>query len=631
MSAEFDRESVLQLMAWCQARGGSIPSTPEEVFALTELVIDDSWSDVDALPVSLSALTNLTHLTVRTRYHGVRPRPWPIAIDALENLTHLTLTGFGAGEGSDCWDNYPHLRHLDLSDNKISSLDDSFGSLAALETLVLRKCQGGGAHSPVLKLPDGLTQLSALKSLDVSYTRLETLPEDLGALTSLEALICHDVRELAALPESIGDCTNLRTLDLWNCAVAAIPESLAKLTRLETLELYGNGATSLPDDIGDLQRLSKLSLNSNALTAVPASLARCAAITELNLDNNALTEIPEEIGTMRALTALQLSQNALAALPSSLGALSSLVTLTAAGNRLTEVPEELGALGALRHLRIDGNSLRALPESLAGLTELRTLDASANQLPAMPTWIGELTELTALDFANNQLRTLPEGLSQLRALTKLELGDNDLASLPEALGALPLQELGFANNRVESLPADIIRRRASLKLSSAGNPLAETEKTEGIRLMKACLKRKLGAAKAAVLAGAGMDLTIGDCVDLGEDSFSGNWGPPALFWAAVVPGSGDLVELMLECGANPRGTWPYAGEWDPEDCYMDTSDAWVVTTLRELSEQGYSEALDTWSEGRKKLAALGIRRGDDHLELTPDPKALERILAATED
>ena len=83
MSAEFDRESVLQLMAWCQARGGSIPSTPEEVFALTELVIDDSWSDVDALPVSLSALTNLTHLTVRTRYHGVRPRPWPIAIDAM--------------------------------------------------------------------------------------------------------------------------------------------------------------------------------------------------------------------------------------------------------------------------------------------------------------------------------------------------------------------------------------------------------------------------------------------------------------------------------------------------------------------------------------------------------------------
>jgi Leucine-rich repeat (LRR) protein len=611
MAASFDRESILEFMAWCDEHGGTVPDTPEAVFALTELTIDGSWSDVEAIPVTLAALTNLTHLTIERRSAGFRAREWPVALDALDHLTHLTVRRFCIKQASTCWASYPKLVHLDLSDNRLASLDDSIGALQNLETLLLEKCQGGnGSSGPgggaEMVLPAELGSLSSLKELDLSYTVLTSFP-DMSGMTSLEVLNLHTVEKLTALPESIGVCTQLRVLDLWNSEVTALPETIVTCTQLETLDLYSNGLEALPEAIGELTQLTNLGVHSNALTSVPASISRCTKLQKLDLSNNGLTSVPDSIGEMTGLTSLNLS-----------------------GNELSVLPEALGSLTALRVLAVSGNYLGYIPDSYANLRDLKRLKVSRNPLGTLPGWLDGLSRLEHFEAESCELTELPEGLTRLTALTELDVSGNKLTALPEGLGELPLKRLDVATNKLERIPQGCIRRRSKMDLYVRGNPLEDTEKAEGIKLIKACLKRHVPAAMSAVLAGASMEMTVGDCVDLGEDGWSGNWGPPALFWAALIPDGSELVQLMLDCGASVKARWPYDGEWDPEDCYMNTDDARVYVTLRELGEHGHSNNLDIWAKGRKGLKKHKVKVEGGHLHAKPDAASLALILAAAE-
>jgi len=68
-------------------------------------------------------------------------------------------------------------------------------------------------------LPEGLSELTALKTLDLTW--------------------CEGLREL---PEGLSALTALQTLDLFGCSgVTALPEGLSALTELQTLNLEGFG------------------------------------------------------------------------------------------------------------------------------------------------------------------------------------------------------------------------------------------------------------------------------------------------------------------------------------------------------------------------------------------------------
>src|SRR5438045_3508355 len=83
---------------------------------------------------------------------------------------------------------------------------------------------------------------SGAKELDLSGGWQEKLPK------------------LTELPESLSELTQLRSLNLSNNQLAALPESLDQLTQLESLNLSINKLTEIPEWLGRLTQLQSLRL-----------------------------------------------------------------------------------------------------------------------------------------------------------------------------------------------------------------------------------------------------------------------------------------------------------------------------------------------------------------------------------
>ena len=61
---------------------------------------------------------------------------------------------------------------------------------------------------------------------------------------------------LIKLPDSIGNLTSLRELDLWSNELTTLPVSIGQLNFLEDLDLVNNDLEDAPDEVKDaLQKL----------------------------------------------------------------------------------------------------------------------------------------------------------------------------------------------------------------------------------------------------------------------------------------------------------------------------------------------------------------------------------------
>ena len=147
-------------------------------------------------------------------------------------------------------------------------------------------------------------------ALDLSGLKLTALPESLGQLTQLQGLFL-DNNWLTALPESLGQLRQLQGLNLTNNQLTAQPESLGQLTQLQRLYLDNNRLTALPESLGQLTQLQRLDLDNNQLTTLPESLGQLTQLQRLDLDNNQLTTLPESLGQLTQLQALYLDDNPL--------------------------------------------------------------------------------------------------------------------------------------------------------------------------------------------------------------------------------------------------------------------------------------------------------------------------------
>lgn len=224
-------------------------------------------------------------------------------------------------------------------------------------------------------------------------------------------------------------------LDLQSMNLTALPESLGQLTQLKSLEIGFNKLRHLPEWIGKLTQLRELSLFENQLTTLPESMVELTRMKELDLADNQLAALPKWTSKLAQLRRLDLSENKLTSLPESIGELTLIKDLELPYNKLTSLPETIGKLTQLRELRLDGNQLTWLPDSISKLSQLEVLDLSDNKLASLPESIGNLTQLTHLYLDDNALTTLPDSLERLTKLGLLYLHGNAAIGLsPDILG-----------------------------------------------------------------------------------------------------------------------------------------------------------------------------------------------------
>jgi Leucine-rich repeat (LRR) protein len=391
--------------------------------------------------------------------------------------------------------NLKQLKSLTLGGNSTSGMKfelvPEFGALTALKTL---KVSGGFSGSPGAHV-DAIGWLENLESLEMSFGNYGTrMPETWGNLKKLQTLILNEVefsnidpvggmtalRTLwlsdmqklrSALPESLGNLSELNVLRISNTSLPGLPQSLGNLSKLTELNITGTLITELPASIKDLGELRELTLtNDSLLTALPGSLSGMTRLTSLRItsNKNLAGELPADIGNLAQVSSLNISRNPklTGKIPESISKLQRLTVLYMDRNAFTGLPASIGEMTNLTGIELQGNDFRdTIPVSIGNLKKLEWLylyrekkDLSKGLMGPIPESIGEIETLRRIYLQNNQLSgVIPETFSKLNRLLHLYLNDNGLTgNLPGFLAKLPgLTEILLQNNGLSgALPTD---------------------------------------------------------------------------------------------------------------------------------------------------------------------------------
>jgi len=177
---------------------------------------------------------------------------------------------------------FENLHSLDLSANRLTTLDESLVRLENLVSLIAKN-----------------------NALDDN-----SLPKDFGSMHRLAELNLSG-NQFKTFPPQIIELTNLRFLYVGANHISSVPGTVRHLQSLEMLHLGGNLLTEVPAEVGCLEKLEALIICENKLESLPSSIAHLKNLRSLALHRNCLTTLPPEIVTLRGLIELSLRDNPL--------------------------------------------------------------------------------------------------------------------------------------------------------------------------------------------------------------------------------------------------------------------------------------------------------------------------------
>lgn len=176
-----------------------------------------------------------------------------------------------------------------LRDRNLSELPDSVAQVGA-DAKVL-----DGTGNKLKAFPEVVESLPCLQRLILAQNIIRSIPGSiLLPLVDLKILVL-DSNSLASLPDEIGALKSLEKLSLKNNQLSSLNPSVGSLTSLRFLLLASNQLAELPD-MGGLAALEELDASSNAITKVTPTLGACQKLKTLNLDNNQVLAVSREIG-----------------------------------------------------------------------------------------------------------------------------------------------------------------------------------------------------------------------------------------------------------------------------------------------------------------------------------------------
>ncbi|CAL5422259.1 unnamed protein product [Camellia sinensis] len=185
-----------------------------------------------------------------------------ISLRYMKCLSQLCLDGTDISELPPSVGHLTNLGLISLSNCKnLRSIPDSICQLKDLRTLILSGC------SKLDKLPPDLGVLYRLYELRLEWTAIRQLPSSVGRLKELEILRLEGCKGISSnsmtseLAAALSGLESLRTLDLSFCNLKSIPTAICSMFSLEMLLLNGNNMESLPASMNRLSSLVELHLN----------------------------------------------------------------------------------------------------------------------------------------------------------------------------------------------------------------------------------------------------------------------------------------------------------------------------------------------------------------------------------
>ena len=160
------------------------------------------------------------------------------------------------------------------------------------------------------EIPEVISNLSQLQSLDLSDNQLTEIPEVISNLSQLQSLNLSD-NQLTEIPGAIANLSQLQKLDLSHNRIREILDAITNFTQLQYFGLSHNQIREIPEAIAKLDQLDELNISHNQITELPNGITNISQLRFLNLDNNQIREIPEAIANLPQLDFLHLSDNPL--------------------------------------------------------------------------------------------------------------------------------------------------------------------------------------------------------------------------------------------------------------------------------------------------------------------------------
>jgi Leucine-rich repeat (LRR) protein len=236
-----------------------------------------------------------------------------------------------------------------------------------------------------------------------------------------------------SLPLSIGDCQELRCMQLYFCAyLREIPNSICKLENLMVLHITASQALQqLPSKpISELRNLWTLNLSGCSHLKDLPSIFACCRLRNLVLSNTNITVLPQWVTSICTLECIELEYcTELVELPTGMGNLVNLEVLNIQGCwRLCCMPY---GLRHLIRLRVLGLFVVGCGAKFARILELENLDMLSGQL-----------EITNLRYLNDPGEALKACLKQKKKIDCLKLTWWSSSGIQEELVPGVEQDLG---------------------------------------------------------------------------------------------------------------------------------------------------------------------------------------------
>ncbi len=310
-------------------RLNKIVNFPTSLLEVTTLkTIDLSFNYLKTLPDSINNLHNLKELYLNHNRLTTITEP----LGALTQLRILDISKNAIEKLPDEICNLNNLRKLVATENKIQELPLEIGKLANLIELSIDISPEKSLPESFRQLPEniiyqvgqkylisrlqnwveGYNGSDLVKAMRVAisqnlinvFTRrddglnlvavaeLINLPSSILVFFQFLSTITLSYTNLQSLPNEITKLKDLRQLIIVNTELASLPAAIANLTELEILNLTGNKLVALPDQISGLTKLKELYLAGNFIKTMPLTMNKLVNLTKLEIDYMLLMRLP---------------------------------------------------------------------------------------------------------------------------------------------------------------------------------------------------------------------------------------------------------------------------------------------------------------------------------------------------
>ena len=184
------------------------------------------------------------------------------------------------------------------------------------------------------------------------------------------------------LPESLSQLSSLTSLDLHGNALTTLPPNFEKLTQIKTLNLAENRFEVLPFEALSQLPMIELYISKNSLrdALIPSSVDIWPTLQLLDITNNCITSLSANSKlSLPALRTFLFSTNRINALPD-MSTWLHLLTIIGEDNKLSTLPDGLTGLPKVRLADFTGNDLRIIDERICLMENLETLRIAKNPL-----------------------------------------------------------------------------------------------------------------------------------------------------------------------------------------------------------------------------------------------------------